>query len=93
MAHVLKMFQLAQHHGVAQMNIGRGGVHAELHAQGLAGLRRFFELRFQLVFANDFRGALSQIGELFLDRFESSRKTSSFSPSGRSINTRRPSMR
>ena len=42
MAHVLKMLQLAQHHGVAQMNIRRRGIHAEIHAQRLSGLSRDF---------------------------------------------------
>ncbi len=54
---ILKMLQLAQHHGVAQMNIGRRGIHAQLHAQWLARRDRLFELRLQLILANDFRGA------------------------------------
>ena len=69
-AHVLKMFQLAQHHGVAEMKIGRGGVDAEIDAQRLAGFERFRELRFQLFFANDFGGAFFQVRELFVYGFE-----------------------
>ncbi len=36
-AHFLKMFQLAQHDGVAEVQIRRGGIDAELDAQRLAG--------------------------------------------------------
>jgi len=32
-AEVLKVFQLSQHHRVAQMQIRSGGINAELHAQ------------------------------------------------------------
>jgi len=32
---VLKVFQLAQHHRVAEMQVGGGGIHAEFHSQGL----------------------------------------------------------
>ena len=69
-AQVLKMFQLAQHDGVAQVQVGRGRVHAQLHAQRLAGLARSFELRAQIFFANNFRRALAQIGELFVHGLE-----------------------
>ena len=64
------MFQLAQHDGVAEVQVGRRGVHAQLHAQRLAGFQRSFELRAQILFANDFRRALAQIGELLVDGLE-----------------------
>ncbi len=67
MAQVLKVFQLAQHDRVAQMNIRRGGIDAELHAQRLAGRDGFFELRLQLILANDFGDALREIGKLLLN--------------------------
>ena len=35
-AHVLEMFQLAQDHGVAEVNVGSGGIDAEIDAQRLA---------------------------------------------------------
>ena len=43
-AEVLKMFELAQEHGVAEMEVGRGGIEARLYAQRLARGARFFEL-------------------------------------------------
>ena len=66
-AQVLKMFELSQNDGVAQVQVGRGRVHAQLHAQRLAGLVRGFELRAQIFFANDLRRALAQVGDLFVD--------------------------
>ena len=39
-AHILKMFQLAQHNGVAQMYVRRRWIHAEIHAQRLSTLSR-----------------------------------------------------
>ena len=72
-AHVLKMLQLAQHHGVAKMNVRSGGIDAEINAQGNAGLERFFEARFQFVFANNFRDTFFQVGELFGDGLEGCR--------------------
>ena len=37
-AQILKMFQLADDYRVAEVNVGSGGVHTELGAEGLAGL-------------------------------------------------------
>jgi hypothetical protein len=37
-AEILKMFELAQDHGVAKMKIRGGGVHAEINAQRFSGL-------------------------------------------------------
>jgi len=67
---VLEVFQLAKDHGVAQMNIRRGWVHAQIDAKRLSGLRRLFELRLQILLANDFGDAFFQVGELFFDGFE-----------------------
>ena len=38
-AQILEMLHLAQQHGVAQVQIGRGGIEAGFHAQRAAGLR------------------------------------------------------
>ena len=64
-AHFLEVLQLADHHGVAQVNVRRRGIDAQLHAQGLAGLERLFQLRAQLRFGHDLRHALFQVRELF----------------------------
>ncbi len=37
MAEILQLAHLVQHHRVAQVNVGRGGIQAELDAQGRAG--------------------------------------------------------
>ena len=63
---VLKMLQLPQHHGVAQVQVRGRGVDAQLHAQRLAGRSRAFQLGAQLFLANNFRGAFTQRGELFV---------------------------
>ena len=64
------MLQLAQHDGMAQMQIGSGRIHAQLHAQRFARLERPFQLGAQFGLADDFRGALLEIRELFVDRRE-----------------------
>ena len=69
-AHVLKMLQLAQDHGVAQMKIGGRGVHAEIDAQGLAGFQGLFEFGLEFGFGNDFSDGFFEVGELLFDRFE-----------------------
>ena len=60
------MLQLPQHHGVAQVQVRGRGVHAQFHAQGLAGRSRALQLGAQLLFANNFGGAFTQRGELFV---------------------------
>src|SRR5271154_4685879 len=52
------------------MNIRRGRIHAQIHAQRLAGLRRLLELRLQIFLADNFRRALFQVGDLLVNRFE-----------------------
>ena len=69
-AEVLKMLQLADHYGVAQVNIRRRGVHAQFDAQGFAGLARYIELGAKFVFGNDLRDAFAQVVELLVDFFE-----------------------
>src|SRR5215472_2018928 len=68
--HVLKVFQLPQDDGVAEMNIGRGGIDAKIDAQRLASFRGIFELGLQLVLANDFGGAFFQVRKLFVNGLE-----------------------
>ena len=67
MPHVLKMFELADEDGVAEVQIRRGRVEAGFHAQRLAGGTRFLQLLAQLGFANDFRRAFTNVGELLVD--------------------------
>ena len=69
-AHVLKMLKLSQDNRVAKVNVRRGRIDAEIDAEGNASLERFFEARFQFVFANNFRDAFFQVGELFGDGLE-----------------------
>ena len=63
---VLKMLQLPQNYGVAQMQVRCRGVDAQFHAQRLAGRSRALQLCAQLFFANNFGGAFTQRGELFV---------------------------
>ena len=67
---VLKMFQLAHHHGVAEMQIGRGGIDAEFHAQRLAGFQRVLQLGAKFILRNNFSHAFAQVSELFFNRLE-----------------------
>ena len=64
------MFELAQYDGVAQVEIGRGRVHAQLHAQRLATGAGFYEFGAEFRFANDFRRAFFNVGELLVNRGE-----------------------
>ena len=66
MAQILKMFHLAQQHGVAQMQIRRGRIEARFHAQGPARLGRLQQAFAQVLFANDLDQAFLQIGQLFV---------------------------
>jgi hypothetical protein len=44
-AEVLKMFKFSQNDGVAEVQVRRGRVDAQLYAQWLAGFGRGFQLR------------------------------------------------
>ncbi len=66
-AQVLEMFHLAQQHGVAQVQIGRGGIEAGLHAQGTAGLGGALQAFPQILLANDFGEAFAEILHLFVE--------------------------
>src|SRR5258708_39421230 len=67
------MFQLAQHDGVTEVNIRRGGIDTEIHAQRLAGLHGILELGLEVGLRNDFGDTFFQVGKLFVHRFERSR--------------------
>ena len=67
MAQVLEMFHLAQQNGVAQVQVGRGGIEAGFHPQRAAGLGRLHQAFAQIFFANDLRQTLLQVGHLFVD--------------------------
>ena len=69
-AHVLKVFEFAEDDGVAEVQIGSGGIDAEIDAEGFAGFDGFGELCFQFFFANDFGAAFFEVGELFFNGFE-----------------------
>ena len=61
MAQILKMLHLAQQHGMAQMQIGSGGIEACLDAQRPAGLGVLLRARVQILFADDLGEALFQV--------------------------------
>ena len=63
MAQVLEVLHLAQQHGVAEMQVRRGGIEAGFHAQRLALLDEALP---QVLFADQFRQALLQIDDLFV---------------------------
>ncbi len=63
-AFLLEVLELAQHDRMAEVQIRRGGIDAEFHAQGFAGGARALDLRAQLLLADDFVGAAAQGGHL-----------------------------
>ena len=65
------MLELAQQHGVAEMQVGRSGIKAGFDAQRLAGGARLLQLGAQLRLFDDFRRAFLDVGELFVNRSES----------------------
>ena len=60
-AQVLKVLHLAQQHGVAQVQIGRGGIEADFDAQRAAGGEALVEI----LLADDLDEALLEIRDLF----------------------------
>ena len=66
-AFVLKMLELAEHNGMAEVQVGRGGIDAKLHAERLTGGAGTLEFGAQLIFADDFRYTFAESGELFID--------------------------
>ena len=66
MAELLKVAQLAHQHGVAQVQVGRGGVEAGFHAQRAAGFAAVFQALAQVADADDLRRALLEQVHLFV---------------------------
>ena len=62
MAEVLKVFELAQQDGVAEVQVGSGGIEAGLDAQGLAGGAGLLQLRAQFGFFDDLGRAFFDVG-------------------------------
>ena len=63
MAQFLKVAHLVHDHGVAQMQVGSGGVKAHLHAQGRAA----FQFLAQFLLVNQFRHAALDHGHLAIN--------------------------
>ncbi len=61
------MFQLADEHGVAQVQIGSSGIEAGLHTHGLARGARLLQPLAQVALANDLERTFAQVGELFIN--------------------------
>ena len=66
MAELLKVAQLAHQHGVAQVQVGRGGVEAGLDAQRASGFAALFQALAQIAHADDLRRALLEQVHLFV---------------------------
>ena len=82
-AEILKVFELAQQHGVAEMEIGRGGIEAGFHPQRLAGGERLLQLGAQLGLLHNFRGALLDVGQLFVNGRERGHRVKIIAAGGR----------
>src|SRR6185437_15574906 len=70
MPEVLKVLELAHQHGVAQVQVGSGGVKAGLDAQRRAGLARLFKPLAQVGDADDLRRAFLEQIKLLIYRKE-----------------------
>ena len=69
MAQFLEQAQLAQRHGVAEVDVDAGRVDAVLDAQRLAGLDAALQLLPQLGLGHDLLDAAADQGQLFIDGF------------------------
>ena len=69
-AEVLKVLQLAQQHGVAEVEIGRGGIEAGFDPQRLAGGARLLQLGAKLGLFHDLSRAFLDVSQLFFNRSE-----------------------
>ena len=67
MAEILEVLHLAQEDGVAEVEVGRGGVEAGFDAEGAALLGGVDQPLAEVFFADDLRHALAQVRELFVD--------------------------
>jgi hypothetical protein len=66
MAEVLELAQLAEHHGVTEVDVETGRVDAELGAERFASGVAPFKLLFEFVARLDLRGTARDDRELFL---------------------------
>jgi hypothetical protein len=73
-AHVLKVLELADEYGVADVEVGGGGVESRFDPHGLAGGDGTFDALAQVTIADDFGCALPQVGELLIDGRERGHK-------------------
>ena len=69
-AELLEVAELAHQHGVAQVQVGRGGIEADLDAQRAAGFAAIFQALAQIADANDLCRALLEQVHLFVYWFE-----------------------
>ena len=63
--HALEVAHLAHQHGVAQVDVGRGGVEADFDGQRLAPLEGLREPRFKFVFGDEIGDAAGEDLQLF----------------------------
>jgi hypothetical protein len=63
---ILKMFEFAQQNRVAEMEVRRRRIKSSLHPQGFARCPRPLQLGTEFGLADDFRGALLDVGKLFV---------------------------
>jgi hypothetical protein len=63
------MLHLAEKHGVAEMEVGRGGIETGFDAQRTALLRTEGKALLQVLLADDFGKAFAEIYELFVDSY------------------------
>ncbi len=70
MSQVLKVLELAQNHGMPQVQVGRRRVHPKLDPQRLSRGPRLLQLGAEIGLTDDFRGALLEIRHLFVDGCE-----------------------
>ena len=66
MPQILQLPHLVQHHGMAQMNIGRGGIQPQLDAQRLAGILRTDELLDPIILRQQFLATAQRHGQRVL---------------------------
>jgi hypothetical protein len=70
MAKLLEVAQLAHEHGVAEVEIGSGGVESGFDAEGAAGFERIIEALAEIANADDFGGAFLEQVELLAHGWE-----------------------
>jgi len=64
---ILKVLELAQQHGMSQMQIGRGRVEARLHSQRTAFAGTQDDALAKILLANQFGKTLADIGKLLFN--------------------------